>query len=292
MDQGEFLIGYQFMHMRMKGHQDGTSKISKKDFWNGTSYMVRPKWMTMDMHMFHFMYSPIQDLTAMLMVPLLNLEMKHETRMGSTFKTQNDGFGDLEFMVHWAAYESDLIRVIPNAAISFPTGKLANQDVTPMGKVRLPYPMRLGSGTWDPSIGLTVVSETANWNLGGDIKGTFRPEKNKYHYRLGHEMDLQLWAMRRINDWFALSVRGELNVWGNIKGHDDKLNPAIVPTADPKRRGGERIDLLGGVTVLFPSGFFQGNRLVLEVGHAVYQRLDGPQLRSRFQVKLDWIYRF
>jgi hypothetical protein len=76
--------------------------------------------------------------------------------------------------------------------------------------------------------------------------------------------------------------------WDSYSGRDERLDPAAVPTADPNRRGGNRLDLLGGVNLLLPLGPLGEHRLAIEGGGPVYQWLDGPQLRTRWFVTVGW----
>ena len=78
----------------------------------------------------------------------------------------------------------------------------------------------------------------------------------------------------------------------NIHGSDPGLMPAMVPTADPNRRAGERLDLLFGVNVFATTGVLGGLRAAIEGGLPVYQSLDGPQLETDWMLSgtLEWIF--
>ena len=78
----------------------------------------------------------------------------------------------------------------------------------------------------------------------------------------------------------STSVRVNYERWGNIDGADPDLNPMMVPTADPDRRGGSRFDLGFGVTTLA----FEKSRLAVELLLPTYQDLDGPQLETDLQL--------
>ena len=169
LSKGDWLLGYAYMYMDMPGQQDGTNKLSKSEFFSDFSFPVQPLWMTMEMHMFHVMYAFTDKLTFMTMIPFVQNEMKHElgpmTMMpGVTFKTQSVGLGDVEILAHYTAYDKDWNRIIPRVGLRIPTGSIDETDSTPMGEVRLPYPMQLGSGTWDFEIGATAIAETASHN--------------------------------------------------------------------------------------------------------------------------------
>jgi hypothetical protein len=296
LEEGQFLVGYSFMHMEMRGNRDGTDDIGKQEFFDETTYMVQPRWMTMQMHMVHLMYSPRQSWTLMLMLPFLEMRMDHLLRMPmmnrSRFETENDGIGDIELHLHHTLHEDDFHRVVIKGGLGFPSGAIGNKTSTPMGKARFPYPMRLGSGTFSLAPGATWAMETGDWNLGADVEATFQLGKNHRDYRLGHGGALDLWVMRKITPWLALSATAQGSGHGNIHGHDDALNPLMAPTADPDRRAGAQIALMGGLNFFFERGLLKGQRLLIEAGHPVYEWLDGPQLRSRWQVRLDWSFTY
>lgn len=59
------------------------------------------------------------------------------------------------------------------------------------------------------------------------------------------------------------------------------MSVPLVPTAEANRRGGERLDLLVGMNILFPEVIMElENHLGVEVGLPIYQNLAGPQLES------------
>ena len=89
---------------------------------------------------------------------------------------------------------------------------------------------------------------------------------------------------------FSLRLDGQL--WTDIHGHDDRLNAAMVPTADPKRRAGRRTDLLFGTNLFSQSERLGGHRIALEAGLPIYQSLDGPQLETDWRLSVGWTYTF
>ena len=68
--------------------------------------------------------------------------------------------------------------------------------------------------------------------------------------------------------------------------------PLMVPTADPDRRAGTRVDLHLGINYRRTAAPLQGHRLSLEFGRPVYQNLDGPQLETDWITTAGWQYMF
>ena len=151
--RGEWMIGYQFRPMLMSGNRDGTTRRSADDVLQ--AFMVAPTRMRMEMHMVHVMYAPSDRLTLMAMVPYTKLDMEHRTRMGMTFRTATAGLGDINFSGLYSAVgdaRRDQHRLLIRAGVSVPSGSINERGNTPAGAdQKLPYPMQLGSGTYDLS---------------------------------------------------------------------------------------------------------------------------------------------
>ena len=269
--EGEWMLGYQFMSMGMNGNRDGTRDLSDGDVLN--DFPVAPTSMTMQMHMPMLMYAPSDDLTLMAMIPYIQLEMDHITRTGVRFTTQSEGFGDLNLGARYTAFRHDFDdhRVVLGGAVSFPTGSIDEKDFLAdpsQGKQRLPYPMQLGSGTVDLHPGITYLGQSEDWSWGAEVEATIRLGENSNDYTLGNRYRASVWGDWRWTNWAAPFVRIDGLAWGNIDGADPDLNALMVPTADPNRRGGERVDLLFGVNFYVPEGPLKGHRLAVRAGKA------------------------
>lgn len=72
--------------------------------------------------------------------------------------------------------------------------------------------------------------------------------------------------------------------WGNVSGRDLRLNPKVVPTADPGQRAGSRLNLLLGLS----GDFGNGHRLAVEGGVPLYQTGDGFQLKTDYVMTAGW----
>ena len=65
--------------------------------------------------------------------------------------------------------------------LSFPSGSLTEQDKTPASggtTVRLPYPMQIGSGTYDFLPGLTYTGSRSAYSWGAQARGEIRMNEN------------------------------------------------------------------------------------------------------------------
>lgn len=288
---GEWMLSYRYARMRMDGNRDGESRESVSDVW--ANFAVAPKDMDMEMHVFGVMVAPTDWVTLMAMLPLVELSMDHVVAMnGLRFTTKSDGIGDLKLSGLFRLFDDGVHHVHANAGVSFPTGTIRERDglPTPMGPMegRLPYPMQIGSGTFDLLPGLTYTGKIDWLSWGAQAIGTIRLDENRNDYRLGNRVDATAWVAHPWTSWVSTSARVAFSWWGNIDGRDDALNPAAVPTADPNRRAGRRVDLLGGVNFVVPLGPLGDQRFAAEAGFPIHQNLDGPQLETDWRFWVGW----
>ncbi len=291
--KGEWMVSYRYMRMSMRGNRDGSSRIGTSDILRPTGrFMVTPTRMPMEMHMAGIMYAPFDWLTLMVMVPYVSLEMDHETAMGTEFTTVSDGIGDVSVAGLVPIFHQRLDdfhhRLHLNSGLSIPTGTISEKDQTPMGLVRLPYPMQLGSGTVDFRPGFTYAGGWRRLGFGFQTIGTVRAGTNRHGYRLGNRAMLTGWGSFRLSEWLSVSLRTQYDEWTDIRGDDDRLDPMMVPTADPDLRAGRRVDLLAGINFLVKRGPLRGHRIGVEFGGPVLQDLNGPQLETDWTGTLGW----
>ncbi|TQV87189.1 transporter [Aliikangiella coralliicola] len=285
-NEGEWMFSYRYMRMEMSGNRSGTDRVSTSDVLN--NYMVAPLDMPMDMHMLGTMYAPSNDLTLMLMLPYLSSEMDHLTRMGMNFTTKTSGIGDIKFSALNRLWKEDDNNAHWEIGLSLPTGEIDERGNTPAGNIQLPYPMQLGSGTYDAILGFTYNQYADTWSSGVQARGIFRLGENDNDYTVGDKITLSGWTAKKFNQHWSGSLRLSYVSQSDYDGADPSLNPMMVPTANTDLRGGEK--LFAGLGMNFIAN--SGHRLALEWETPLWQDLDGPQLEIDSQVTLGWQYAF
>ncbi|MCB1325976.1 MAG: transporter [Spirochaetales bacterium] len=307
--KGEFMLSYRFMTMEMDGNRTGENRMSTDELLffpqfaptiqtvSGTqvlspgafNYMVAPIRMRMSMHMFGGMYAPGDRLTVMGMVPLVRITMDHITRRNQLFKTQTDGVGDVSLGILFRIAESEHHHLHLNLGLKFPTGSIDELGDTPTGyNQQLPYPMQTGTGTLDVVPGLTYTGHGSIFAWGAQFLATLRTERNERDYRPGNVYDSSIWGAINALDWLSFSVRLNGVSRDNYEGSDASLTSTLVPTADPRRRGGQVLRLLGGINL----GSFDGLRFGVEYGEPIHQHLNGPQLEEDAYFVIGMQYAF
>ena len=281
--RGVFMPSVQYMHMRMDGNRDGTDDVSTAEVL--AEFPIAPLNMDVDMLMAGAMYGITDDISVMAMISYVWKSMDHVNRMGTEFTTKSEGFGDLRVIGGYDVYKTERHTVKLTAGLSIPTGSTDERDDTPAGANQvLPYPMQIGSGTFDLLPGITYSGRTDDWSWGGQFGAIVRIGENSEDYMLGNVYTASVWGARRWVDWLSSSVRLTGEAVENIDGADPRLNPLQAPTADPKRRAGNFVDLGLGLNFLVPSVVLQVTGLSVEAIIPVFQDLDGPQLERDYAI--------
>ncbi|MCP4376354.1 MAG: transporter [bacterium] len=293
--KGDLMLSYRRSFMQMQGNRNGSSRMNSSEVLQ--NFMVAPTKMSMEMDMFGIMYGLTDDITLMTMLPYTRMSMTHRNRMGARFSTNSEGLGDISVTGIWRIkrWLSGPIKqeLHVDGGVSFPTGSINQKDDTPAGPDRkLPYPMQLGSGTYDLLPALTYTGQCNRWSWGAQARATVRLGDNANSYTLGDRLMGTIWVGRKFTDWLSASVRLEGQTWGDIDGADPDLMPTMVPTADPSRRGGTRTDVFFGLSVEGQEGLLRGHRLSVEFRLPVQQHLDGPQLEVDWGLVFGWQFSF
>ena len=189
--------------------------------------------------------------------------------------------------------------------VSFPTGSIEEKGDTPLPGTenQLPYTMQLGSGTWDIVLGTgyqgnaPVVGWTGPLRWGAQVLGKIRTGQNSRGYRLGNRLLTSTWLGAAPFLWIEPTLTLESQLWGGIDGHDLDFPGPIFPTpvADPDNFGGNRLTLMGRLTLRAPElpdgafcDFLSNQAFVVEYGRPVYQSLNGPQPEEVSRLTISW----
>nr|WP_321223197.1 transporter [uncultured Psychroserpens sp.] len=295
--KGEFMFSYRLMSMNMEELKRGSNneEFANVLMPNGGEYMVTPTKMPMHMHMIGFMYAPSNKITLMAMTNYTTMEMDHLTGSGGTFTTESSGFGDLKLAMLYKFFNKNRQQLHGQIGFSLPTGTIDNKDETPasMGnEVVLPYPMQIGSGTYDSELGLTYLAQCDAFSFGSQLKGVIRFGDNDNNYSLGNRYSFSNWAAFKATDWLSFSARLEGLIVDEIDGANPDLNPMMVITADTRNSGGTYINSGLGFNLYVPKGTLKNMRFGFEFATPLLQKVEGVQLKQKETITLGLQYAF
>ncbi|TFH07299.1 MAG: transporter [Nitrosomonadales bacterium] len=314
---GEYMFSYRFMNMNMNGSRIGNNDISPlttattipNRFFGmpgqPPTLRVVPTKMTTQMHMFGGMYAPTDRITLMAMANYTMKDMTHVTFAGGagtttlgSFTTRSEGFGDTKLSAMFRLFDTSFYQTYHHAHLNFgvsiPTGSIGQRDVVlaPNGmtpNLRLPYPMQLGSGTFDALPGATYTGKYKRIGWGAQYMSEIRMERNSAGYEQGDKHMATAWASYGWTPWFSTSARILYHTQSKIRGIDPMI-VAPVQTADPNNQGGEQLGVSVGFNLLGTHGILKGHRLAAEAIAPLYRNLNGPQLESDWIVIAGWQY--
>ena len=312
--KGEWMLSYRYMYMEMEGNRIGTNSVSPEQIVSTVPnrffgapmqppfLRVVPTRMEMQMHMLGAMYAPTDWLTLMVMAMYQDKSMDHVTFAGPTgttrlgnFTTDSNGFGDTRVSGMIRLYEDRRHHLHLNAGISLPTGSNDETDtvLTPMGtrpNLRLPYPMQLGSGTFDWLPGITYTGKHEQFGWGAQYSGTLRTGRDE-GYRLGNQHEVTGWFSYRWRPWISNSLRLSYLYQDSIDGIDPNI-AVPVQTANPDYHGGDIVTLYLGLNLVGQRDRLRGHRLAVEAGIPLHRDLNGPQLETDLTITGGWQYAF
>ena len=305
---GEVMLSYRYGVMTMDGNRIGTDSVSPETIATTVpnrfagrmgqppTLRVVPLEMTMQMHMLGVMWAPNDRVTLMAMLPYVRKHMDHVTfqgGMGTTrlgvFTTVAEGLGDAKLSGLFPLWTAPGHRLHATAGLSIPTGSTTEEDdvLAPNGMrptLRLPYPMQLGTGTYDLMPGITYAGHQGHLSWGTQYSAELRLSDNDEGYTYGDKHMLTTWGAYLIAPQLSLSLRLAYEDEGRVDGIDARV-VAPVQTADPDFQGGTRLAALAGLNWQFvPSS----HRLAIELGETVYQDLNGPQLERDLMLRVGY----
>ena len=277
--KGEFMFSYRFMPMWMEDNIQSSNDISNEDIYQ--NFMVAPQKMSMNMHMLGAMYAPSDRVTLMVMGNYISNSMDLRTGMGVDFTTKSSGLGDITVLSLIKILNNNRQSLHGNVGISIPTGDIDQRDATPMmNDAQLAYPMQLGRGTWDPSLGLTYLGQSDKLSWGAQSKYKFRLSENSENYTFGNRFDIVGWGAIKVSDYLSFSTSLSYFNTQKIDGVDADLNPMMMPLFNTDNSGRSQLDVGIGTNFFVPKGSLKDLRIGAEIKIPAYQQVNGIQMKN------------
>ena len=279
--KNSLMVNYKFMPMAMSGLMSGTEELSTSAVHE--SYMVAPLDMSMNMHMYGIMYGVTDRLTVMLMGNYIQNSMDLQMRNGMEFTTQSSGIADHSLSGLYALKSTEKMSFHMIAGISLPIGDIEQNDKTPMAdNTPLAYPMQLGSGTWDPYLGINYLHNLNALFLGTQIRYKTRIGNNSMDYSLGDEFKMNIWLSKVVFDNTSISARIQYSSSGEIEGANPLFNPAMMPLFDTANSSRDQMDISLGTNIKLLPNKANAFDLGIEFGIPVYQDVKGIQMKNSY----------
>ncbi|MFQ5535794.1 MAG: transporter [Sphingomonadales bacterium] len=128
------------------------------------------------------------DLAVFGVLPVLDKELKLTMPGGERVTRDTFGIGDVRLFARHTVYKSDApgrtFRIAPFLGVEAPTGD--DNDRDRFG--RLPAPLQLGSGSWDPFGGVVVTYQTLDYQI--DVQASYKVNTSDNGFEFGDELNL------------------------------------------------------------------------------------------------------
>lgn len=297
--ENEIMFGYSVATMQMKGLQQGRQNVSVDAALAkvGRGYNMVPTEMDMNMQMFHFMYATSNKLTWMLNLKYLKYDMNMQNQ---TIKTSSEtaGWGDSQIKVNYRFHQIErqqhVHQFTATFGLSLPTGgiihkgpSLTHGDMT----MQLPYVMQLGSGTFDPIVGVAYSGFGSDWFWGGQLLHRLSGQTNSQGYKKGYLFSAKSWLHYSLKN--NISLYGELNYQqsGLISGIDSDLSEMSKQqsaSANELFSGRKSMVVVFGSDITFDSQALKGHRLSFEIEKPLSENVNGLQLKQYLTCRIGW----
>ncbi|MDR4506327.1 MAG: transporter [Candidatus Scalindua sp.] len=295
----EFRIKTNLNWMKMVGLRRGTHNRSRQDALK--QYMAVPRKMDMTMGNFSIGYAFSDRFFLGAMGMYMNKDMSMINRENKKSKMQSQGVGDTMLMTKTLVYADDLLfptnQVSVLLGLSIPTGSI---DQDQRGSL-LPYSMQLGSGTFDPFVGILYEgSRTPLW-WGFNISYLSRLYENYKSYNLGDKFQFDLYGMYQIRHDLVAELQFNGKYTGDIEGQAREIQqggtghmmgnpnlPFMSNLFDPDNYGGSSLDVRFGVQWQ-P---FHNHILNAQIAFPLFQNLHGTQMEQDFTATLSYYVEF
>ena len=291
----EFRVKMNFSWGKMVGLRRGTSNRSTKDTLG--QYMMTQRKMDMYMSNVSVGYAFSDRFFAGIMGMYMEKDMEMIRRGGRRSSMNSQGAGDTMLMTKTLLYADDYL--IPTSqvslllGVSIPTGSIDQDDT---GQI-LPYSMQLGSGTFDPFIGVLYEGSSSPFWWGANASYLARAYENYKSYNLGDEYRLDLYGMYQLRH----NLVGELQIKGKYVGDLEGEAQEIEQDGDGHMNGNPNMafmsnlydpDNYGGSTVDLTTGVqwqpFRNHILNAQFSVPLFQNLHGTQMERDFTASVTY----
>ena len=275
----KIMFGYKYGNMDMGCCKDSTSTVGQS-FIKGLGFSMAPTDMEMDMHMFSAMYAVNNKFTVMSMLPYVKKEMQMQKisgmNTGKLHNTSSTGIGDLSIAGLYKYSGKSTIKL----SLSLPTADDDEKDLNMMGALKtLPYPMQIGSGTYDVTLGYSYQNINQDWSYGAQLNFVKRFDYNSEDWKYGDRREASLWVAKPISNFFSFSLGLDAEHQDNIKGKSSQRNNN-TPTWNEYYHSHFRVSANIGLNFRLPKS---KSRIGLQCGKPIYEDVDGPQMSPDFK---------
>ncbi|MFQ5784947.1 MAG: transporter [Alphaproteobacteria bacterium] len=229
-------------------------------------------------------YGVTGDFAVFGVLPYLHKSLDVTTAGGQRVTRDTDGIGDARLFARYTVFHDDApgrtFRVSPFAGVELPTGD--DDDSDALGT--LPATLQLGSGSWDPFVGIVATYQTLAYEV--DVATSYKANTEANGFAFGDEARFDASLQYRL--WPRV-------LKGGLPGFLYGVLETNLIHQDKDEIGGADDPNSGGVTLFVSPGVqYVTRRWVLEaiVQLPAFQDLNGSALEDDFTVRAGFRFNF
>lgn len=284
--KGEFMASYRFSQTYLNELRDADDEVLDQN----SLYNSNPDHMILQRHVYGLMYGLTDNITISATGSYSAREIQIKAGDNdSVVNMEVADIGDTNVNVLYKILSNDKVNFQLNLGLGLPTGENSEYD-SYIDNQRMKYIMQSGSGSYEFLPGLSYTNYQDDFSFGAQINANFRLNSNDNGYKFGDEYSFTSWIAKEMAKGFVLSARAEYNIVEGIDGQDPQFVDLInfSPVYNPNLGDGSMLYGFGGASYKFDSGYFKGQRIAVEFGAPLYQKIDGPMLQDRYKFIIGW----
>ena len=129
-----------------------------------------------------YVYGFTERITGTVVVPYLDKSMRLTTSSGQRVTRDTNGLADMRTLLKYRVYTKDTPNLTHRlglfGGLEWPTGD--DNDKDSLGT--LPQPLQLGSGSWDPILGVVWTTQKLGWELDADLGYKVNTKANDFEF--------------------------------------------------------------------------------------------------------------
>ena len=236
-----------------------------------------------------YVFGFTEKISGTLVVPYSDKSMRLTILTGpltgQRVTRDTNGLGDMRTLLKYRIYTKDkpglTHRLGLFGGVEWPTGD--DDDRDSLG--RLPQPLQLGSGSWDPIVGVVWTTQKLGWEFDADLGYKVNTKANNFEF--GDQVftnisyQYRLWPRKLPNEGIPSFIYGVMELNGSY--------------TEKNKLGGIEDDDSGGLTLFLSPGLQWVSRSWVVEGSIqlpIVQDLHGDALKTNYAAKLGARYRF
>jgi hypothetical protein len=232
----------------------------------------QPKYIYSQSHLLDltYRYNITEAISIKGLLPLKLMTMDLYPENGKPFNFTSYGLRDPAITANYTLFLNQANMIEFSAGVSFPLGSINQRGRSPFKENDyLPFPMQLGSGTFDilPGIFYRGLYDRFSWAV--SAKSTIRTGRNSLNYKFGNMYSSSVMLRYDWLKWFAQSVRLDALYIDKYEGNTKELTPGFLP--DPSTQTAFNLDLVLNFSIFNISEFLKNSRLDLDFSIPVAQ---------------------